>query len=76
MATRVDGQTPPPPSAPNSPAMRDFENRVAAAVRGGETVNYSVTPIYEGAQLIPRGVTITARGSSNLDVAVTILNRQ
>ncbi|HEV8562247.1 MAG TPA: SpvB/TcaC N-terminal domain-containing protein [Actinophytocola sp.] len=60
----------------NSPVMRGFEAQVAAAVRGGQTVTYSVTPIYEGANLIPRGITITAKGSGNLDLAVTILNRQ
>jgi filamentous hemagglutinin len=53
----------------NSPAMRGFEMQVANAVRGGQTVTYSVTPIYEGANLIPRGVTITAKGSGNLDLA-------
>ena len=32
-----------------SPIMRGFENQVRAAVEGGQTVNYSVTPIYNGA---------------------------
>ena len=29
---------------------------MANAVRAGETVNYTVTPIYRGTELIPRGL--------------------
>ena len=32
----------------NMPIMRGFEQQVAGAVRAGETVNYTVPPIYRG----------------------------
>ena len=47
----------------NTPVMRGFENAAAAAVRGGETLNYSAVPIYQGANAVPRGITIMSSGS-------------
>ena len=32
----------------NTPVMRDFEAKIADAVRGGQVVRYQVTPIYKG----------------------------
>ncbi|MBY8881772.1 DUF6531 domain-containing protein [Actinacidiphila acidipaludis] len=45
----------------NSPVMRHYENQVAAAVRNGHVVTYTVTPIYRNASdLRPVGLTIHA----------------
>ena len=57
--------------------MRKFEAAVAAAVRGGQTVRYQVTPIYRGGEVIPRGVTLRAIGDDALqpfEMHVTVLN--
>ncbi|MFJ8142615.1 RHS repeat-associated core domain-containing protein [Streptomyces sp. NPDC096013] len=66
----------------NSPIMRRIENQVRRAVeKGGETVQYSVTPIYAEhagmgpANPYPLGVTIRANGTGGLDIFQTILNR-
>lgn len=55
--------------------MRGFENEVAAAVRGGQTVDYWAIPVYQGDSLIPVGVTLWARGSQGFDLGVTIINK-
>ncbi|MEU9181820.1 putative T7SS-secreted protein [Streptomyces sp. NPDC048550] len=47
----------------NSPVMRHIENEVRAAVQSGETIQYSVTPRYNGTDKIPTGVYIEAYGS-------------
>ena len=59
----------------NSPVMRDFEAQVANAVRGGQTVRYEVVPIYRGAELVPRGVTLRAAGNGGFRLDVTVLNK-
>ena len=59
----------------NTPIMRGFEQQVANAVRAGETVNYTVTPIYRGSELIPRAFTLRASGSGGFRLHVSILNR-
>ena len=59
----------------NTPVMSSFERQVRKAVEAGETVNYSVTPIYKGNRLIPSGVTLNATGSGGFQLYVTILNR-
>ncbi|OHT86852.1 DNA/RNA non-specific endonuclease [Mycobacteroides saopaulense] len=59
----------------NSPVMRDFEMTVANAVKGGQVVDYSVTPLYRGAAEMPEAVQIIAKGSDGFDLAVTVLNR-
>ncbi len=58
----------------NTPFMKGFENLVRRTVVGGQTVNYSSTPIYNGANLVPRGVTIMGTGSGGFTLRVTILN--
>jgi len=58
----------------NTPIMRDFETSVRIAAENGETVNYFVTPIYDGTSLVPRGITLSASGSGGFDLDVTILN--
>ncbi|MFE7808212.1 putative T7SS-secreted protein [Streptomyces sp. NPDC057430] len=47
----------------NSPVMRHIENQIRAAVESGETIQYSVTPRYNGTDKIPTGVYIEAYGS-------------
>lgn len=58
----------------NTPVMRGFENQTAAAVRAGQTVNYSAIPIYQGDNLVPSGITIMASGSGGFRLSVTVLN--
>jgi len=58
----------------NSPFMRGFENQFRSAVEGGQVVRYSSTPIYNGTNLVPRGVPLSGRGSGGFDLNVTILN--
>jgi hypothetical protein len=58
----------------NSPIMRDFEQEVYNAVDAGQTVRYSVQPIYRGTEAIPRAVTLRATGSGGFNLRVTILN--
>src|SRR5215216_5232169 len=60
----------------NTPVMRDHETAVAEAVRAGETVRYSVRPVYpsrsfEGA---PSAIRITATGDRDFQLDVTIAN--
>jgi hypothetical protein len=59
----------------NTPVMRGFEQQVANAVRGGQTVRYEVVPIYRGSELIPRGVTLRATGNGGFRLHVTVLNK-
>jgi hypothetical protein len=58
----------------NSPVMRGFENQVRTVVEGGQSVNYSVTPIYNGNNLVPRGITIFGTGSDGFNLGVSVLN--
>jgi len=60
----------------NHPIMSSIEAKVRKAVEGGQIVNYKVTPIYEGNNLIPSGITIQAQGSEGLNIYQTILNRK
>jgi len=59
----------------NTPVMRGFEQQVANAVRGGQTVRYEVVPIYRGSELIPRGITLRATGDGGFRLHVTVLNK-
>ncbi|MET8453423.1 DUF6531 domain-containing protein [Streptomyces sp. NPDC005209] len=71
----------------NSPVMRKVEDQIRAAVDRGETIEYSVTPIYRStdpSDVVPLGLTLKARGSNGFTFtpyeggsatnAVTILN--
>ncbi|MEU6280057.1 ricin-type beta-trefoil lectin domain protein [Streptomyces sp. NPDC047028] len=60
----------------NTPIMSGFERQVRLAVEGGQFVQYSVTPIYEGSNLVPRAVTLSAYGNGGFSLNVTILNRR
>ena len=58
----------------NHPVMSSIEANVRKAVEGGQIVNYKVTPIYNGNNLIPRGITIQATGDNGFYIYQTILN--
>jgi DNA/RNA non-specific endonuclease len=60
----------------NSPVMRDYETAVAEAVQAGETVRYTVRPLYpsrthNGA---PSAIRITASGDRGFRLDVTVAN--
>jgi hypothetical protein len=57
-----------------SPIMRDIEASIYKAVDSGQRVLFSATPIYAGNQLVPKGITIAAKGPGGFSVFVTILN--
>jgi DNA/RNA non-specific endonuclease len=59
----------------HTPAMRDIENQVRSAVQHGETMEYSVTPIYEGDNPVAVAITIQAKGSNGFNIAISVLNR-
>jgi len=59
----------------NNSVMLRFENAVRRAVEAGETVKYTVTPIYRGAEGIPRAITLSARGSKGFRLDASVLNR-
>ncbi len=56
--------------------MRDFESSVRAAVEKGEVVRYQSIPIYGGNNLMPKGVTLKARGTNDFSLDVTIINKK
>ena len=72
----------------NSPVMRKVEDQIRAAVdKQGETIEYSVTPVYrtnDPTDVLPIGLTIEARGNKGFSFTpyeggsntntVTILN--
>jgi hypothetical protein len=63
---------------PNSPVMRDFETQVRRAVESGQVIDYKVTPIYNGSDPIPVGVTMEAKGvnpGDDFDLSVTVINQ-
>lgn len=60
--------------------MRGFEAQVFNAVKGtkevpGQVVNYAVTPLYKGSELMPEAIQIIAKGDNGFNLAVTLLNR-
>jgi RHS repeat-associated protein len=58
----------------NSPVMRGFENQIRAAVESGQVFKGSFVPVYSGADLVPRGITIMGQGSGDFRILVSILN--
>lgn len=56
--------------------MRDFETQGRTAVEIGQTVQYLVTPMYKGNNLVLCGVIIEATGSGGFNLFVTVLNRK
>lgn len=60
----------------NHPAMSILEGQVRDAVESGQTVIYTATPIYQGDNLVPSGITISAKGSGGFNLSVTVINRK
>ena len=60
----------------NTPVMRDFENSIKNAVKSGEIVTYKSTPIYNGNNLMPIGITMEATGTGGFSLSVSVLNRK
>jgi hypothetical protein len=60
----------------NSPVMRDYESAVAEAVQAGETVRYTVRPLYPGRTHngAPSAIRITASGDRGFRLDVTVAN--
>jgi hypothetical protein len=60
----------------NTPVMRDYETTVAEAVRAGQTVRYTVRPIYPSPSHrgVPNAIRITAIGDHGFRLQVTIAN--
>ena len=44
-------------------------------MESGQTVRYQVTPIYPRVELVPRAVTLSARGSGGFRLNVRVLNK-
>jgi hypothetical protein len=61
----------------NNPEMLSYEYQIRDAIKGGQQVRYSATPIYEGTNPRPLGITITAvgNGPNPLMMFVTVLNK-
>jgi hypothetical protein len=60
----------------NSPVMRDYESAVAEAVQAGETVRYTVRPLYPGRTHngAPSAIRIVASGDRGFRLDVTVAN--
>jgi hypothetical protein len=58
----------------NNPVMLEFENSVRAAVENGETVNYTVTPIYVGDNPVPSSINLSAEGSGGFSSSTIVVN--
>jgi hypothetical protein len=58
----------------NVSQMKRIECQVRDAVRAGETVDYRVTPIFEGNSLIPKYIKIEAKGDKGLEIKQTLEN--
>jgi DNA/RNA non-specific endonuclease len=63
-------------SRANTPVMRDYEDAVAEAVQAGETIRYTVSPIYPSRTSTgpPSAIRITATGNRGFRMDVTIAN--
>jgi hypothetical protein len=60
----------------NTPVMRDYESAVADAAQAGETVQYTVRPVYRDRRSTgsPSAIRITAAGDAGFRLDVTIAN--
>jgi hypothetical protein len=60
----------------NAPVMRDYETAVAEAAHAGETIRYTVRPIYPSPSYrgAPSAIRITASGDRGFRLRVTIAN--
>jgi hypothetical protein len=60
----------------NSPVMRDYEGAVADAAQAGETIQYTVRPLYgsRASTGAPRAIRIKATGDAGFRLDVTVAN--
>jgi hypothetical protein len=60
----------------NSPVMRDYESAVADAAQAGETIQYTVRPLYGSRTSTgaPRAIRIKATGDAGFRLDVTVAN--
>jgi DNA-entry nuclease len=58
----------------NNGSMKRIEFMVRRAVRSGETVQYRVTPIFSGNNLIPKYIKIEAKGDKGFQLGATFSN--
>jgi hypothetical protein len=60
----------------NTPVMRDYESAVADAAQAGETVQYTVRPVYRDRTSTgaPSAIRLTAAGDAGFRLDVTIAN--
>ena len=56
--------------------MKSIEFQVRAAVEAGETVEYRVTPMFEGNSEVPRYIKIEANGDKGFILTTTFENNQ
>lgn len=59
----------------NSPHMSAFEGAVRTALQRGESVFYTVTPVYNGSEPVPIGIRMYAYGSEGFRLEALIINR-
>lgn len=59
----------------NTPIMRNHEQEVKKIIQNGENIYYKSSPIYKDDSLIPRGITLEAKGDNGYYKYVTILNK-
>jgi len=60
----------------NNGPMKSIEFQVRAAVEAGETVEYRVTPMFEGNSEVPRYIKIEANGDKGFILTTTFENNQ
>ena len=60
----------------NTPVMRGYETTVRGWADAGNDVLYSSTPIYEGSNPMPVGVTLSAESSAGHTLDVSVINRK
>ncbi|MFF0659603.1 DNA/RNA non-specific endonuclease [Micromonospora tulbaghiae] len=58
----------------NSPIMRDLEQQIYDAVKGGQTVQYTATAVYHGDSAIPIGIRMQAHGNGGFRLNEYISN--
>ncbi|MEU9915162.1 DUF6531 domain-containing protein [Streptomyces sp. NPDC051001] len=58
----------------NTPVMKQIEAKVFEAVKGGEIVQYSVKPVYGGANPVPLRLEISAHGNRGFSLTETLQN--
>ena len=56
--------------------MSGYERMVRGWVDAGDDVLYSSTPIYEGSNPMPVGVTLSAESSAGRTLSVSVINRK